>query len=368
MDNWTDQFGQLLDEGVNAVAVDASGIYVAGSVNELAGHQSFGRIDAFVRKYNFDGTVAWTQPFGTPDDDVANSIAVDSSGVYVAGWTSGSLTGQGNAGVQDVFVRKYDLTGNNIIWQDQFGTSGYDSAAAIAVRESFDIIVVGYVAGQLPNQNYSGGIDAFVRRYPTGGPDVTNWTNQFGTSDTDQALGVAIDASGIYVGGSTFGQLTGAQSNFGQKDAFVRKYFLDGLHDWTDQFGTPGDEEINGLAIYADGIYAVGWTKGGNLGTVQPGLNLPGTEGILRKYRTTGSVDWTRQLGSLDIDEAHGIAADASGVYVGGWTNGAMATGKQGGRDAFVFKYDFSSAPVWGIQFGSRADDIATGIALIGAV
>ena len=51
------------------------------------------------------------------------------------------------------------------------------------------------------------------------------WTRQFGSSSFDQALGISVDASGVYVAGVTGGTLPG-QISLGDWDAFVRKYDL----------------------------------------------------------------------------------------------------------------------------------------------
>lgn len=49
------------------------------------------------------------------------------------------------------------------------------------------------------------------------------WTRQFGTSSSDSASGVAVDAAGnALITGDTLGDLAG--SNAGDRDALVRKY------------------------------------------------------------------------------------------------------------------------------------------------
>lgn len=54
-------------------------------------------------------------------------------------------------------------------------------------------------------------------------PPAHLWTRQFGTSDDDSALGVAVGVSGIYDTGVTNGALPG-QSSAGTQDAFVRMH------------------------------------------------------------------------------------------------------------------------------------------------
>ena len=59
-------------------------------------------------------TPTWsgTKQLGTSSIDIANGVAVDSSGnVYAAGYTSGALDGNTNAGGYDLFVVKYNSSG-----------------------------------------------------------------------------------------------------------------------------------------------------------------------------------------------------------------------------------------------------------------
>ena len=56
-------------------------------------------------------TPEWTRQFGSAGHDRATAVAVDASGVYVAGATEGALPGQTSAGSIDAFLRKYDRAG-----------------------------------------------------------------------------------------------------------------------------------------------------------------------------------------------------------------------------------------------------------------
>src|SRR5262249_59490266 len=121
--------------------------------------------------------------------DLAFGVAVDASGVYVAGDTDGTLPGQTGAGGRDAFVRKYDGAGNQL-WTRQFGTSGFfDSALGVAVDASGGF-VAGFIDGTLPGQTSAGDIDAYVRKYDAAGNEL--WTRQFGTSAHDFASRVAL--------------------------------------------------------------------------------------------------------------------------------------------------------------------------------
>jgi uncharacterized protein (UPF0548 family) len=216
---WTRQFGTSSNEPASAVAVSATGVYVAGYTNGvMPGQVNAGGADAFVRKYDVNGNVVWTRQFGTASSDTAYGVAVDATGVYVAGYTYGALPGQVNAGGADAFVRKYDSDGNEQ-WTRQFGSASSDSASGVAANGS-GVDVAGYTEGALPPQVSAGGVDAFLLRYDSSGTEL--WTRQFGSANSEAALGVAVDVTGVYVGGTTDGTLPD-QTSAGGADAFVAK-------------------------------------------------------------------------------------------------------------------------------------------------
>jgi hypothetical protein len=57
------------------------------------------------------------------------------------------------------------------------------------------VYVVGAAAGALPGQIYSGIADVFVRKYDLNGNEL--WTRQFGTPAVDLAIGVSVDTTGV---------------------------------------------------------------------------------------------------------------------------------------------------------------------------
>src|SRR5262245_8948428 len=95
---WIRQFGSSENyNGGRAVAVCPGGVCIAGSAGgELPGDSNYagGFYDAFTRKYDSSGAVQWTRLLGTEWMDSTAGIAADATGVYVAGFTEGSLPGQ----------------------------------------------------------------------------------------------------------------------------------------------------------------------------------------------------------------------------------------------------------------------------------
>jgi len=353
---WTRQFGTSSFDDANGVATDAYGnVYVAGrTFGDLEGANA-GDQDAFVRSYGSDGALRWTRQFGTSSEDVASAVATDASGnVYAAGTTGGALEGP-SAAVLDVFVRSFDSDGT-IRWTHQFGSDAADAALGVATDASGNVYVVGYTGGALEGPS-AGGVDAFVRSFD--GDGALRWTRQFGTAGTDQAFGVATDASGnVYVAGRTGGALEGPSA--GGVDAFVRSYGGDGALRWARQFGTSASDVAAGVDTDASGnVYVVGFTAG-----ALEGPSAGDSDAFLRSYGGDGALRWTRQFGTSASDVARGVATDASGnVYVSGYTGGALEGTSVGGTDAFLRSFGGDGTLRWTRQFGTSSFDAGYGVA-----
>jgi len=357
---WTRQFGTGAADLAIAVDVDRVGrAYVGGITGGTFPGQTYhGEVDAYVRKYKAGGGVLWTRMFGTAGDDFMFGVAVHRKGrAYAVGMTDGKMPGQANHGGYDAFVRAYRPNGV-AAWTRQFGTPGADQASAAAVDTKGRIYVAGTTEGILPGQASHGGADAFVRRYRPNGGIV--WTRQFGTGGSDAAWGIAVDRKGrIYVVGSTTGTL-GSGPNKGGTDMFVRKYRPNGAVAWTRTFGSAAYDRAASVAVDRKGrIIVAGSTEGAFPGFVNKGHN----DIALRKYRPNGSVIWTRQFGTTGDDESSGVAFDRGGrSYLVGTTEGTLpGQPTKVGSDAFVRKYRPNGSVVWTRQFGTNQVDMANG-------
>jgi hypothetical protein len=362
-EGWIRQFGTMEADQAEGVAVDPEGnVLVAGwTLGTMAGQQSSGMVDVFVRKYDPAGNELWTRQFGAWEKDFAHAISVDGAGnAYVVGETHGILPGQSSGGGFDAFVRKYDPAGNEL-WTRQMGGGGGDAAWGVAVEPDGAVYLAGSAGGALPGQASIGAFDAFVRKYDAAGNPL--WTRQFGTTASDAARGVALDPAGqLVVAGHTDGELPG-QSRTGKFDAFVRQYDPQGNENWTRQFGTFEDDL--GVAV---GVDRMG--KASVVGTTDDVLpdqaQAGSTDVYLRGYDRAGGLRWTRQFGTKGIDDGMGIAVDEGlNQYVTGNTDGTLPEQTSAGKgDIFVRRYDSQGEIFWTVQFGSPDWDGAGGIAV----
>jgi len=332
IEQWTRQFGTSGDEDVVDIAVDSSSVYVVGSTTgALPSQTTSGGYDAFIRKYDVNGNELWTRQFGTSGNDIGSAIGILSSEVYVTGRTDGTFSGQTSSGNDDIFVLKYDSSGN-VVWTRQLGTAGFDEVVGLEA-DSSGIYLAGGTDGAFSGYTNQGDFDAFVRKYDTSGNEV--WTRQFGTSSYDDAFEVSIFGSAVYAVGMTSGTLP-SQVSAGGDDAFIRKYDVSGNELWTRQFGTSQSDSAFGISAVVTGVYITGGTDGTMPGQTSAG----GSDIFLRKYDASGAAIWTVQFGTASSDAVFGSAISGSNLYVTGSTLDVLPDQtKSGYQDAFVAKF-----------------------------
>ena len=114
MQNWTKLAGSdQLDYASYASISSDESIYLVGGTNgDLDDEINNGLIDAFISKYNIDGTKEWSVLVGSEMYDSASSVSIGSDGsIYLAGSTFGDLDGETNNGSSDAFISKYNIDG-----------------------------------------------------------------------------------------------------------------------------------------------------------------------------------------------------------------------------------------------------------------
>jgi Beta-propeller repeat len=360
---WMHQFGTRAPDDAEDIAVDQDGnVHVVGQTSgALPGQASAGAVDAYVRRYDAAGEEVWTRQFGSFERDFARGVAVDGTGnVYVVGQTFGTLPGQVSAGGFDGFVRKYDPAGGEL-WTRQFGSPGGEGAVSVAVDDAGRAHVAGSTRATLPGQVSAGEYDAFLSTYDPDGTPV--WTRQFGTLEDDFAVDVAVDPSGAAVViGQTSGTFPGA-SPAAHLDAFARRFAPDGATAWTRQFGTSEDDRALSVAVDPAGNSYVAGTTNGVLST-QPSAGV--SDAFVRKFDGSGGDVWSQQFGTSGADDAASVAVDRLGsIYVVGRTSENFAGQVSAGDyDAYVRKHDPAGREIWTEQFGTSEGDYALAVAL----
>jgi hypothetical protein len=139
--------------------------------------------------------------------------------VYLTGYTAGDFA-RALIGDKDILVARADADGV-LTWRDQFGTTGNDKAAAVAVDAGGAVYVGGFTDGSL--ETPLGKFDGVLTKYS---PDhARSWTRQFGTADDDAADAYA--EANLYLTTTFAGtQLTGLTGT----DVFRTAFSTDGVN------------------------------------------------------------------------------------------------------------------------------------------
>ena len=323
--NYYDGPAQFDDDYPTAMAVDPTGVYVTGRSSGEGTAFDYGTI-----AYSLAGTPLWTNRFaGLPNgDDLANAIATDGHGrVYVTGRSVTNIT------IDDFVTVAYSSAGVPL-WTNRYSGPGSnsDEATAIAVAGNGNVLVTGY--------SYNGSSSDFTTiAYSSNGVPV--WTNRYSgsASSEDRAVALTVDDSGrVYV--------TGFSSGIGSSDDFATMaYSAAGVALWTNRYSGPGNFQDSPAAITVrdnDRVVVTGRTGGPS------GLNL-----TTLAYSISGTPLWTNNFigvgQSAGFDS--GIALDGNGnTFVSGY----IASG--GSYNWASVAYDPLGAAVWTNYFGSKVN------------
>jgi hypothetical protein len=347
-----------------------------------------------------DPTLIYSTYLGGSDFDAGQSTAVDSSGsVYVVGLTNSlnfptqnPFQGTYAGGVFDVFVTKFSLKGNTLLYSTYLGGNNIDEGGSIAVDSSGSAYVTGLTnSTNFPTQNpFQGGFgggafDAFVTKLsPTGNTLV--YSTYLGGNGDDEGFGIAVDDSGsAYVTGITDSTNFPTQNPFqgafagGLLDAFVTKLSPAGntLVYSTYLGGSDWDEGIAIAVDSSESAYVTGFTYSPNFPTQNPfqGAFAGVVDAFVTKFSPAGNtLVYSTYLGGSGDDEGFGIAVDSSGsAYVTGFTNSPnfptqnpfQGSFAGGAYDAFVTKFSpAGNTLVYSTYLGGSGDDEGFGIAV----
>ena len=224
----------------------------------------------------------------------------------------------------------------------------------------------------------------------------------------DDLRAVAVDSTGVYVAGSTTSSATAdvalaawpnasntvpvvlAGSNLGLANALVAKLTLTGDgFSYISIFGGTGTEAINGIAVAAGEVYAVGTTSSpnfpqvGSLQTYQKSIPSVGAtqDAFFSHLNAAGTAFvMSTYIGGGDNEQGNAVAVDSAGTaYVVGTTRSAnllygvgtpfqatLNTNNIGGinTDGFVVGISSASAVVYNTYFGGTGDESANAAAV----
>jgi hypothetical protein len=344
-------FGTAASDYAQGIAANSSGVFVAGSTLGSLDGNNLGSLDAFLRKYDSGGKV-WGRQFGSRFLDTATRVVLDGAGnSYLLGRTEGALGFQ--VGYSDVFLRKYNADGT-VQWTKQFGTKGFDYGADLALDGNGNIFVLSQESGS----NFA------LRKFSVAGTLLLTKIVNDASKTSFIPIALAVDSlNHVIVLSNWFNSSDGKLV-----DVRLYKYDSNLNRVWERAYSTANDDLALDITTDNNNIYFTVWVNS----------FAPGNGARYVKMDATGKVLFRRQLepsATSNNTLPRSITTDANGnVFIAGDTHGSF-TGfsNAGGPDIVVFKYTSAGSRQWLTQFaqdnyGSSQNDYAFGVAVSDAV
>jgi hypothetical protein len=166
--------------------------------------------DFYLAKFQADGTHVWSKSFGSPNNDIANCLAVDSAkNIYVLGVFTGSINlGAGpmtaaSIGDADLFLAKFSASGSCLWSKSIAGPYGSETAGGIGVDSTGNVTISGSFNQTLNFSAFGGPVltsaglgdfDIFAAKFSSAGGYV--WAKRFGGVSGDYSSDLAVDGTG----------------------------------------------------------------------------------------------------------------------------------------------------------------------------
>jgi hypothetical protein len=299
-EKWVKSYGGGGNDAARDVAVDASGRAVfAGSYVRSTGTD-----------ISFDGKVA-----NPPQNTAMQGLVVSLDTAGTAQWVK-ALTISGPSGAYASVVGvTLDADGNVILggeFQETMQTNN----------------------GQLPAKTISsaGHRGGFVMKLD-GTTGITGWANAITGAGGDYVTCVAVDGKLNAIAGLQYtGALTIGNRNlntFGMQDIAYARYDSSGALLDSHEFGTANTDELYGIAVDAWGEVILGGTEPSTIDFGLPATGKGNTDGFVVKFDPQGAALWAYGIGGVNADVLGAVDVNPSGniAFAANLTgNGSVAT------------------------------------------
>ena len=236
-----------------------------------------GMTDAFLARYNDDGTIAWVKRAGGTgsDEGIDLATAADGTTILVGAFEETAVFGLGEtaetilvtAGGSDGFFAKYNPDGT-IAWAKKIGGSGQDSVRGVSLLADGSFLVAGHLSGTVvfgmgePNETHSDGTwGVFLAKYDGNGQ--LQWAKGIskdgdvnveiggisGLSDGSFRITGGLGGSGSIVFGK--GEIDGVSVSSEDQfhNAYVAGYDPDGTFKWVKTTGGSDSQKTGGFDL-----------------------------------------------------------------------------------------------------------------------
>jgi len=304
----------------------------------------------------------WIEGAGGANQKEGRSVITDANGnIIVTGMFTGSTITFGtftltntNSGTYEVFIVKYNPTGN-VLWARSATGSSNDNVANISTDTKGNILITGNF--QSPTMTFGGititnhdndgssnALDVFIAKYDAAGNIL--WAKDAGGGgDTpDAGSGITADVNGnvLVVGGFNcpkigFGVDTVVNTNSYQ-DIFIVKYdslgnvlWAKGAGGTSSDGGTSIGTDNNGNVVIGGGFSSAKINFGTDTLTNASSSSGSNLNLFVAKYDALGNVLWAKNAGNVNIinSTCTNLSVDASGniVTMGDFQGGHIVFG-----------------------------------------
>lgn len=239
---WAKSVGGPNSDNSQGVSTDASGnVYITGSFHSRTitfDSTTLTNAGIFIAKYDSSGNMLWAKSSAAGNNtDIGQSISTDTRGnVYITGYfasptitfSSTTLTNKGN---MDIFIAKYDRSGN-MLWAKSAGGPNYDYGNCISTDTSGNVYITGSFHSRAINfgpttLTNAGSNDIFIVKYDTNGNVL--WAKSTGGTESEGGSSVSTNKCGNVIMSGSFGSAninisSTTLTNAGLSDIFIVKY------------------------------------------------------------------------------------------------------------------------------------------------
>lgn len=368
---WATFYGGNHEDWGHSIALDNAGnVFVAGETvsntfpTYNAGTYYDGTLgsdeDAFILKFDNNGNRLWATYYGGTKKEGGYSICTDPSGnIFVTGYTdsndfpklsAGTYYQATMAGIEDLFILKFDNAGNRI-WATYCGGSLFDNGYAITSDIIGNVFITGitrstnfptYDAGTYYQPAMAGDTDIVILKFANDGTRL--WSTYYGGALADYGNSIITDIfDNVFISGytesvdfpiqdnATFFQST----NGGQTDACLLKFDNSGNRIWSTYIGGTGKENMfkwDGLAMdICNNIYTTFTTFSAAMPLLDAGCSsyYDGTYAgfgdlFISRFTNDGLQTWATYFGfeDEDLNSCIGIDnLDGKSLYMTGQYN-----------------------------------------------
>jgi hypothetical protein len=381
-------FGEMMHKKpVSYQMIDGKRVPVKSEFRKTGGNTYGFKVEKYNRDYQLviDPMVAITYStyLGGSVDEEGFGIEVDSTGIYVIGYTNspdfptaGSCLNSYTAN-DDIFVTKFTPDGSGLIYSDIIGGSSRDRGTDLVVAANGHAFGTAYTySNDLPaNNSRAGKRDAVFFELDATGCLVCLW--YMGGTENDSGTGIALDSSNnaciaVYTNSPDFPVTPGAYQNSlqGNYDVFILKRNCTDILFATYLGGSDKDIAYGVALDSSNDIYISGFTESSDLPvTVDAFQTVFGGESdaFVCKLEADGSdLVYCTYLGGSEVDNGAYIAVDGSGnAYITGETESddfpvidAIREIRAGQKDAFISKLNAAGSDlVYSTYYGGSLDN-----------